>query len=694
VGDTGRQLLRGLCGALASASVVACGNELATLPIVAELGAIALELTGSGLVNATGLTVTLEGPDGFEPQSVTLEPGAGGVASVVFGALPSERRYRVRVSAGECSGQAEVDVVGNETRSVQVAVECPAGAPSPTGSASVQATIVECESRLIESVVAAPAAQAVGSRSESNLEIVPHQPLSDAIMWASTGGELIPRGLSAGFRCERPGLTEISAKVLSEDGLCGTVAHLRVQCLPPPARLGDFVLPYCHGSTWLATEGLNPSLPLDYVALSVHRAFGNPPAPLGSRILSSSGVPCSRSTDRAACLERLARVEQSSLEHGSAWRCMSPFCSPEAPWCGQVEQTCGSHLLATAGDAVLAAATQAELADLLAPIDTPFEAMLLAFDAGYFGAGGVDCSGLTGAQVVEGGFEVTQHGVNSFCWGSVVHVGRDGAVRYLAGPNCAVPGRLTEGLTISRTDSARPSALGEYLANQHGFESGSVESFLRLARELEVHGAPEPLRLAAIEAASDEVRHSILLGNLARRFGGPISRIEYSPSPPRSLETVARENAVEGCVREAFAALVGCYQARTACDAEILSVMGEVSRDEIRHADLARRVALWTIDRLDGSARERVQAAALDALAALKQELATSPPEELQRWMGLPNGSAALRLMTEFERIWLTTGWTGAVAAARSRQTAQLCERDPAARHPKADGQGAPEQES
>ena len=52
----------------------------------------------------------------------------------------------------------------------------------------------------------------------------------------------------------------------------------------------------------------------------------------------------------------------------------------------------------------------------------------------------------------------------------------------------------------------------------------------------------------------------------------------------RELEAIAIENAVEGCVRESFGALLATWQAKTAGDARVRAAMKRIARDETRHA--------------------------------------------------------------------------------------------------------------
>ncbi|HEX8791622.1 MAG TPA: ferritin-like domain-containing protein [Polyangiaceae bacterium] len=131
-------------------------------------------------------------------------------------------------------------------------------------------------------------------------------------------------------------------------------------------------------------------------------------------------------------------------------------------------------------------------------------------------------------------------------------------------------------------------------------------AFERLARELAHHGAPERLLRALHRAARDEERHADSMGALARKAGASTQRPRLRRTRPRSLEAIALENAVEGCVRETFGAAIVLAQAFTAADPDVRSAMRKIAPDELRHAELARRVARWIEPRLQPAARERV----------------------------------------------------------------------------------------
>jgi hypothetical protein len=114
---------------------------------------------------------------------------------------------------------------------------------------------------------------------------------------------------------------------------------------------------------------------------------------------------------------------------------------------------------------------------------------------------------------------------------------------------------------------------------------------------------------------------------------------------------MAIDNAVEGCVRETFGALLATYQAATAKDPVIRAAMKQIARDETRHAALAWKVASWLNGRLAPTARERVKearrAAAMKLLGARHQ----ARPEMAR--LGLPNAPQATSLVAGlFDTMW------------------------------------------
>jgi hypothetical protein len=174
-------------------------------------------------------------------------------------------------------------------------------------------------------------------------------------------------------------------------------------------------------------------------------------------------------------------------------------------------------------------------------------------------------------------------------------------------------------------------------------EAASVPAFRRLRRELVAHGAPRRLVRAAERAARDEIRHARMTTALARRYGGTVVLAEVDELPVRNLEAIAIENAIEGCVREAFGALVGSWQAAAATDPVIRAVMKRIARDETRHAALAFELHAWLKGRLGADARARLRDSRRDAFRALVS-YTDDLPLPLRATLGLPTQEQSHRL--------------------------------------------------
>jgi hypothetical protein len=229
-------------------------------------------------------------------------------------------------------------------------------------------------------------------------------------------------------------------------------------------------------------------------------------------------------------------------------------------------------------------------------------------------------------------------------------------------------GRIPAGLAPARMKRA-PSAVGDYLAGAAHLEAAAVHAFRRLQRELAGSGAPARLLRAARRAAADEVRHARVTARLARRFGGTFVRPRVAAVAARPLAAVAAENAVEGCVRETFGALVASFQAAHAEDPEIARAMATIARDETRHAALSWAVARWAAGRLDPAARAGLAAQCREAARALRREADAPVPEELQRAAGLP-GSAQQHALLGVLETQLWAAWVATRAARGAGEAA------------------------
>ena len=132
-------------------------------------------------------------------------------------------------------------------------------------------------------------------------------------------------------------------------------------------------------------------------------------------------------------------------------------------------------------------------------------------------------------------------------------------------------------------------------------------------------------------------------GASLRRLQG--SQSELRRVPFRSLVDIMIENAVEGCVRETYGAVVAQHQALTAKDAEVRKVMTAVAGDETEHALLSWELAKWANARLGARERARVTRARAKAVREMAKTLSADVPAELVTVAGMPDAIAAQRIV-------------------------------------------------
>lgn len=212
-------------------------------------------------------------------------------------------------------------------------------------------------------------------------------------------------------------------------------------------------------------------------------------------------------------------------------------------------------------------------------------------------------------------------------------------------------GRVPAGIAKARIVKSTP--LGDYFAKMAHLEAASVVAFERLASELAQHGAPADLVSEARRAARDEIAHARAASRMARRFGGNAPRPRVANLPLRDLETIAVENATEGCVRETFGALVAHHQAASATDPAIATMMHRIAKDETRHAALSRTVARFLRSRLSSDARLRLEQArrrsssALAEIDSIEASVSRGPSAALA---GIPDRATRAVLAAELSR--------------------------------------------
>ncbi len=191
-------------------------------------------------------------------------------------------------------------------------------------------------------------------------------------------------------------------------------------------------------------------------------------------------------------------------------------------------------------------------------------------------------------------------------------------------PSGACLGRKLDGL---ETPQGTLRLHGAMVARMAWLEAASVRAFERLARELRHHGAPRSLVTRALACARDEARHARMMARIARKHGARVPRVVATEMPLRDLESIARENAIEGCVGETFGAAQAAWRASHTTDDDMARAMGRIAPDELRHAALGWAVAAWVDAKLDEPARARVRAARNRAARELLQNATMSAEE-------------------------------------------------------------------
>jgi hypothetical protein len=259
-----------------------------------------------------------------------------------------------------------------------------------------------------------------------------------------------------------------------------------------------------------------------------------------------------------------------------------------------------------------------------------------------------------------GGPDENCHVYGAWCQddGGILNTTQDadiGAIVVECGSCVGIAGRRPNGLKKagSRKSGASPieaDAVGKYFAEAAHLEAASIYAFRILHRELAALEAPQDLLEAATRAEADEVKHARMTRKLARAHGGTPPKVRLVKKANRSLEAIALENAVEGCVRETYAALLAMWQAEHAQDLEIAEAMKEIAVDETRHAALAWSVAEWADEHLDAQARQRVIAAKNKAISDLANEIAVEPHADLISRAGMPTALQQKYLLAEMTK--------------------------------------------
>ena len=397
----------------------------------------------------------------------------------------------------------------------------------------------------------------------------------------------------------------------------------------------------------ISVRGLQPPVIPDVIELRMvnNRQFDADSAPVK---VNSEGAACATATDVNACQTNFTALSPMS---GFAAACL---------------QICQDyHLATTRGDEVKAVSSLEALKAFLGPIDTPQEALFIAFANGYNlscetpDRGSAKSVG-TGWEVIGtkgiacgAGTAVTRHFLNVSREGELTETRAEIIER--GASNCAI-GRRPPGLSSSGSSDCA-FALGRFFAEAAHLEAASVPAFERLSLELAFHGAPKALREAMLSAALEELEHTRITADLARGFGAQPVAPEVQEQPLRSLRELAIDNAAEGCVRETFGALVAQYQALHAENPRIRQAMISIAEDETRHAELSWALDRWVLGQLDAEGQAAVHEARRGAVEKLQQELGAPVDSALVREAGLPTAAMAQRLLVSLSLRERGEGW-------------------------------------
>lgn len=201
---------------------------------------------------------------------------------------------------------------------------------------------------------------------------------------------------------------------------------------------------------------------------------------------------------------------------------------------------------------------------------------------------------------------------------------------------------------LSYRETATPDAtLGPVLAHLAHLEAASVSAFRELARDLVRFGAPAELVDRCRAAARDEIAHARMLRRLARAEGAVAVPVRTVRTDPADRRQVALHNATEGCVNEAWAALVARWQADHASTPGLRTVFARIADDETRHGQLSWDLHRWFLSTAGADERRELEDTRLAALASLARgvasQVAGSPPA-----LGFPSPERATTLATHF----------------------------------------------
>jgi hypothetical protein len=193
---------------------------------------------------------------------------------------------------------------------------------------------------------------------------------------------------------------------------------------------------------------------------------------------------------------------------------------------------------------------------------------------------------------------------------------------------------------------AEGDGLADHLARCAYLEAAAVTAFDDLVDALERWHAPAQLVARCRRARAQEIEHARDVGALAMQHGATLTSPTREPRELSPLE-LAIDNAIEGCVHEAWAALRAQWMAEHAHDESLRALYAKIAADECEHAQLSWDLHAWLLASLDEGDRERVAKAlrgALDGLPRIAAAQAHANPAVL----GLPDAATSFALARDF----------------------------------------------
>ncbi|MBK7395256.1 MAG: ferritin-like domain-containing protein [Myxococcales bacterium] len=361
--------------------------------------------------------------------------------------------------------------------------------------------------------------------------------------------------------------------------------------------------------------------------------------------LASLGAPCATAKDPAACNAKVSALLEDPASAG--------WIVNTNPACGMCVGSLTDLGVITAGDDVHLATLDQVLA-AAAPVESRDEAALFVALRSH----AIDCATNNVRAEADGWtFKHTSSSCSGESWeiftkvtaatGAVTAAGR----RQLSdADNGCVEGRRPAHL--APTGVPWLSSLSACFSEIAHMEAAAVLAFDELEASLVALGAPEELLARVRNARADEVAHAELTARIAARFGGTPSTPRVGPGPREvTALQLALENAAEGCVREAYGALVAAHQASHARDPEVREAFARIAVDEGEHAELSFALDTWLRTLLTPSEQQEVDAAIGDAWRALEVACAEEPAAEVRAVAGVPTARGARAILAQLGAV-------------------------------------------